>query len=82
VVEVLVQPPVGRLELTDKAPEALRVIHVTRMAKLVNHHVTQVSRLQEHQAVVQADRPGTGMTSPAGLLPTDMHFLEGVIRLR
>jgi hypothetical protein len=61
-------------------PESLRVIHMPGVAQLVNHDVTQVLRVQEHQAVVQADRTGAGMAAPASLLATHMHFLKCIIR--
>lgn len=50
------------------------------VAQLVNHDVTQVLRVQEHQAVVQADRTGAGMAAPASLLATHVHFLKCIIR--
>ena len=50
------------------------------VAQLVDHDVTEVLWIQEHQAVVQADRTGAGMTAPAGLLATHVHFLKCIIR--
>ena len=51
------------------------------VAELVNHDVTQMTGVKEHQAVIQADRACAGMAPPAGLLAANVHSPERVIRL-
>gem|GEM_PF-6094034 len=51
-------PPVGvvRHLLLDQPPEALRVIEMAPMTKLVHHHVAQHFGWCEQQTPVQADQ--------------------------
>lgn len=57
------------------------MIHVACVAQLMDHHVPQMLRVEEHQAVVETDGTGARVTAPTGPLTTDMHGFEGVARL-
>ena len=75
-VQVLIESFVLGLEFPHQPPEAHRMIHVLRMAELVDHHIAQVRRLQEQQTIIETDRAGTGVTAPTGALAANVHFQE------
>ena len=48
------------------------------VAEFVDHQVAQQARLEEQQAVIDADGPTRRMAAPTGALAAHVHALEAV----
>src|SRR5690606_20847204 len=74
--QLAVQAPVVGLVPLHQGPEARRVVHVPRVAQLVDEQVPHHGRIQEHQAHIEADGAGRRAAAPARALAPDLDAAE------